>query len=91
MTTSLDTDRAEQLRIERAILLKADADIEKGWERLRNQQELLIALENAGNDTEQSARLVGLLQRTLVEWERHRILIQERIAYLEKEVHFPPR
>jgi len=29
--------------------------------------------------------LVQLLRRTLIEWERHRVLIEERVAYLENE------
>ncbi|PAY06752.1 hypothetical protein CK489_28245 [Bradyrhizobium sp. UFLA03-84] len=77
---------AEPLRSERAILAKADIDIEEGWKRLRGQQELLDWLQRAGHDTEQAERLVGLLKQTLIEWERHRTLIVQRVAYLEERM-----
>jgi Arc/MetJ-type ribon-helix-helix transcriptional regulator len=79
-------DRAELLRAERRLLLKADNDIEQGRQRLRNQEGLLLGLEAGGHDTEQAARLVDLMRTTLTEWERHRVLIEERVAYLEKVV-----
>ena len=78
--------RAEQLRSEKLLLVKAETDIEDGWKRLRNQQDLLRELRAGGHDTKQAERLVGLMMQTLVEWERHRILIVERVAYLEKEL-----
>jgi len=78
--------RAEQLRAEKVLLVKAETDIEDGWKRLRNQQDLLRELRAGGHDTKQAERLVGLLMQTLVEWERHRTLIVERVAYLEKEL-----
>lgn len=76
------TDPAEQLRAEKALLIKADKDIEDGWKRLRNQQHLRDGLQAGGHDSTQAERLVLLLQQTLVEWERHRVLIEGRIAYL---------
>jgi len=78
--------RAEQLRAEKVLLVKAETDIEDGWKRLRNQQDLLRELRAGGHDTKQAERLVGLMMQTLVEWERHRTLIVERVAYLEKEL-----
>jgi len=78
--------RAEQLRAEKVLLVKAETDIEDGWKRLRNQQDLLRELRASGHDTKQAERLVGLMMQTLVEWERHRTLIVERVAYLEKEL-----
>jgi hypothetical protein len=42
-------------------------------------------MQAAGHDNKQSERLVELLKDTLTMWDRHRILIQERVAYLEKE------
>ena len=78
--------RAEQLRAEKLLLVKAETDIEDGWKRLRNQQDLLRELRAGGHDTKQAERLVGLMMQTLVEWERHRTLIVERVAYLEKEL-----
>ena len=77
-------DRAEKLRMEKILLLKADNDIEEGRRRLRNQEDLLLELEAGGHDTKQAARLVELMRTTLAEWERHRVLIEERVAYLEK-------
>jgi hypothetical protein len=78
--------RDEELRAEQRLLLKADLDIEKGRNRLRDQQELMGSLRDAGKDTRQAERLVHVFSRILVEWERHRVLIAQRIAYLEKEV-----
>ncbi|HUN96145.1 MAG TPA: hypothetical protein VMU69_07895 [Bradyrhizobium sp.] len=78
--------RTEELRVEKALLLKAECDIEEGWKRLRNQQELLQELQAAGHDTAQAERLIQLLQSTLVEWERHRALIEQRVVYLEREI-----
>ena len=80
---AVDT-RAELLRAERNLLVKADSDIEQGRQRLRNQENLLLELEAGGHDTKQAERLVELMRNTLTEWERHRVLIEERVAYLEK-------
>jgi hypothetical protein len=80
--------RIEELRSEKALLLKAERDIEEGWKRLRNQQELFLELQAAGHDTRQAERLILLLEGTLVEWERHRALIEQRVAYLERNPLF---
>ncbi|HLZ05588.1 MAG TPA: hypothetical protein VKR55_25990 [Bradyrhizobium sp.] len=77
-------DRAEQLRAEKNLLVRAEFDIENGWKRLRAQQDLLLDLQAAGHDTKQAERLVELMTATLIEWERHRVLIEDRVAYLEK-------
>ena len=79
-------DRARELLNEQNLLVKAELDIEQGWVRLRNQQDLLSGLQNAGKNTGEAERLVQLMKQTLVEWERHRRLIEQRVAYLEKEV-----
>jgi len=79
------TDPAEQLKIEKALLVKAEKDIKEGWRRLRNQQQLLNDLQAGGHDSRQAERLVRLLQQTLTEWERHRVLIKDRVAYLEQQ------
>ena len=79
------TDAAGQLRTEKELLIKAEKDIEDGWIRLRNQQDLLGNLQAGGHDSGQAERLVLLLQQTLIEWERHRALIEERINYLESQ------
>jgi hypothetical protein len=78
-------DRAGLLQVEKTLLSKAESDIEEGWSRLRNQQNLVYGLQSSGHDTAQAERLVKLLQQTLIEWERHRTLIEERVAYLENE------
>ena len=80
------TDPAEQLKVEKTLLIKAERDIEEGWRRLRNQQQLLNDLQAGGHDSRQAERLVSLLQQTLIEWERHRVLIEERVAYLEGQL-----
>ncbi|MGX9425749.1 MULTISPECIES: hypothetical protein [Bradyrhizobium] len=80
-------ERAEELRAERRVLLKADGDIEEGLKRLQNQQDLLLDLQAAGHDTTQAERLVVLLEQTLLQWEHHRTLIEQRIAYLENEIY----
>ena len=80
----LPEDRAEQLKAEKTLLLKAERDIEDGWKRLRNQQQLLADLQAAGQESKQAERLVQLLQQTLTEWERHRALIENRVSYLER-------
>ncbi|MTV13097.1 MULTISPECIES: hypothetical protein [Bradyrhizobium] len=85
MASAEHANWAEQLRSERALLVKADLDIEEGWRRVRDQQDLLDWLQRAGHDTEQAERLVSLLKRTLIEWERHRTLIVQRVAYLEEQ------
>ena len=79
------TDPAEQLKLEKTLLIKADKDIEDGWQRLRNQQQLRDDLQAGGHDSKQAERLVQLLKQTLIEWERHRALIEERINYLERQ------
>jgi len=83
--TQANKYRAAQLDAEKALLINADHDIEDGRNRLRNQEDLLLSLQTAGHDTRQAEQLVQLLRRTLIEWERHRVLIEERVAYLENE------
>jgi hypothetical protein len=83
--TQANKYRAAQLDAEKALLIKADHDNEDGRNRLRNQEDLLLSLQTAGHDTRQAEQLVQLLRRTLIEWERHRVLIEERVAYLENE------
>ena len=75
-----------ELEGEKRLLVKADADIEAGLTRIRNQQDLLSSLQAAGENTREAERLVRLMEETLVEWQRHRTLIEQRIAHLEREV-----
>lgn len=77
---------APELEAERWLLTKAQTDIEQGRVRLRNQEDLLAILQASGHDTLQAERLVLVLRQTLVEWERHRNLIEQRIEYLRRRV-----
>lgn len=83
-------ERAEQLRVERRQLRKAEIDIAEGWRRYRNQQNLVIDMRAAGHDVRQAERLLELLEETLRQWERHRTLIEQRIAYLEQAISAVP-
>lgn len=79
----IGSNRAEQLRTEKALLLKAETDIANGSKRVLVQEDLLRQLEAAGHDTREARRLLGLYKQTLTAWERHRVLIEQRVAYLE--------
>ncbi|MGX4806210.1 hypothetical protein [Bradyrhizobium guangdongense] len=83
-------ERTEQLHAEQRLLIKADADIDEGWQRLRNQEDRVRELRAAGHDSRQAERLVDLLRQTLVEWERHRTLIAQRVTYLQRELNSTP-
>jgi hypothetical protein len=83
MSNMTAIQRALELQSERNLLLKAEADIEEGWSRLRDQQELLSFMRLSGQNTTEAERLTRAFQRTLIEWERHRSLIEQRIAYLQ--------
>lgn len=89
MAISLD-ERTEQLHAEQRLLVKADADIDEGWTRIRNQEDLVRDLQAGGHDSQHAERLVELLKQTLVEWERHRSLIIQRVNYLQREVDSAP-
>jgi len=78
--------RTEQLQAEQRLLVKADQDIEDGWRRIRDQEDRVRELMASGHDTRQAERLVGLFKQTLIEWERHRVLIEQRVRYLQQEV-----
>jgi hypothetical protein len=77
---------ALELEGEKRLLVKADADIEAGLARIRNQRDLLSSLEAAGASSREAERLVDLMEQTLAQWQRHRALIEQRIAHLEHEV-----
>ena len=79
-------NQAEQLHVEQQLLSKADSDIEQGWTRLRGQEDLLSWLQATGRDTREAERLVQLMKSTLIEWERHRGLIEQRVAYLQRQL-----
>jgi len=83
-------ERTEQLRAEQRLLVKADLDIDEGWQRIRNQEDLVRELQAGGHDSRHAERLVNLLKQTLVEWERHRTLIIQRVHFLQREVDAVP-
>lgn len=85
MAVSL-AERTAQLEAERRLLLKADQGIEDGWLRIRDQEDRVRELMVGGHDTRQAERLVSLLKQTVVEWERHRVLMAQRVEYLSQEV-----
>ena len=85
MAASL-AERTQQLRDEQRLLAKADLDIEEGCQRIRKQEERVRDLKADGHDIRQAERLVELLKQTLVEWERHRTLIVQRVDFLQREV-----
>jgi hypothetical protein len=87
---NFSADRAEELRREELLLIKSDADLTEGDRRLRDQQDRLTWLQDAGHDTRQAERLVLALRESLTEWQRHHVLIEQRIAYLRRVV-FPVR
>lgn len=77
-----------ELQRERAALLKADHDIAEGEDRIQRQRETILHLQEIGQDIRQAEQLEELLVDTLEGWRQHRVLIVERIAYLEAR---PPR
>jgi len=81
---------AEQLRMEQRHLQMADVDIEEGWQRIRKEENRVLDLQARGYDSRQAERLVEVLKHTLVEWERHRTLIIQRVSYLQTEVDQAP-
>jgi two-component system, chemotaxis family, protein-glutamate methylesterase/glutaminase len=86
MEAPMAIGRAQEIAAEKRQLARAHVDIEQGRNRLRNQQDLLSSLEMSGRSTGEAERLVQLFKRTLLEWERHRTLIEQRIDYLERTV-----
>ena len=85
MPHTLRKDRSQEIRTETAVLRKADLDIREGQARLLDQQNRLVELEAHGRPTREAERLVELMQQTLLEWERHRDLIVQRLAYLQEQ------
>ena len=85
MTISL-AEWTEQLHSEQRLLVKADRDIAEGAQRIHDQEDRVRELLADGHDTRQAERLVDLLKQTLVEWERHRVLIEQRVTYLRQQV-----
>ena len=79
-------ERLLELDAERRLLKKADVDIEEGRSRVRDQQDRVMSLRTAGlGGLGEAEHLLQVMIQTLVEWERHRTLIVQRIAFLEKQ------
>ncbi|MCK1359701.1 hypothetical protein [Bradyrhizobium sp. 199] len=79
-------EQTEQLDAEQRVLVKADRDIEEGWQRIRKQEDRVLELRAGGHDISQAQQLAEVLKQTLAEWERHRVLIVQRIAYLQRQL-----
>lgn len=75
-------ETALEIEAERQHLRKAEVDIDRGVGRLRSQRDLLDALHASGGNTIEAERLARVLEATLGEWQRHRALIEQRLAYL---------
>ncbi len=73
-----------ELERERAALVRADLDIAAGQGRVERQRELVLSGRLNSLDTAQARRLLTTMETALAEWERHRILIVDRIAYLSR-------
>jgi 2,3-bisphosphoglycerate-independent phosphoglycerate mutase len=82
----LDEALRAELQTERDQLAKAELDISAGWSRLRRQQQAVVDLRAGRHNTQQAERLVAVTSETLVEWERHRVLIEQRIAHLQERL-----
>ncbi len=78
-------ERSRQLQAEERLLVKADQDIADGSKRIRDQEDRVRELMAGGHDWAQAQRLVELLKETLIEWERHRALIEQRVVYLRHQ------
>jgi hypothetical protein len=85
MAEPMTAQRKREIEGEKLQLVKADAHIEAGRGRLRDQQDLLRSLQSAGEESEYAERLLEAMKQTLIEWERHRELIEQRITYLEQD------
>ncbi len=79
-------DLAAHLDLEQRHLQKADSDIDAGRKRVIEQENRLARLQADGHDCRQAGQLVELLKQTLSEWERHRVLIEQRLDYLQRQL-----
>lgn len=86
----LSSDPTVQLRLEELELIKGETHISEGQSRIARQVALLSHLEAGGHDTQQAERLITVMQQTLVEWERHLVLIRHRIEMLRQEIDQTP-
>ena len=75
--------RNAEIATEKSELERVDAELKLGRNRLQNQRQLVADLRMQGHDVTQAERFAGLLDQTLQQWECHRSLVKQRIAYLE--------
>jgi hypothetical protein len=73
-----------ELERERAALVCADRDIASGRDRVERQRELVMSGRLNRPDMAEAERLLATMEAALAEWERHRVLIVDRIAYLSR-------
>jgi hypothetical protein len=76
----------QELEFERGDLVRADKHISEGLARLGRQEDALAVLRANGGPFPEAEQLYSLTSSTLTEWQRHRVLIVERIAYLEESL-----
>ncbi|CAL76124.1 hypothetical protein BRADO2289 [Bradyrhizobium sp. ORS 278] len=84
-----DADQTEaEIRSEQMQLQKAIASISDGRIRLRHQERRVADMHEPGTGTagcrtrDEAERLATLMRGSLEQWERHRALIEQRLAYL---------
>ena len=79
-------DLPELLRLEEQLLERAVDDIRRGEERIHRQDDRVRELRAGGRPIREAERLAELMRQTLSQWERHRVLIEQRVAYLHQQV-----
>ena len=72
------------LGLEREHLITANRNITDGERRISAQALLTERLRSAGHETTDAELLLQTLQETLETWRRHRDLIVQEIARLER-------
>lgn len=82
MAISRSTAMSE-LEGERRTLVLADRDIREGEARIAHLRQLIDREGLSGRDAARAEDTLGIFLATLQQWQRHRELIVQRIAYLE--------
>ncbi len=76
-------DARSELAREREVLARADRDVLQGRLRVQAQDRLVSDLRSRGADVREAERLLRLMRETLHQWQQHRVLILQRVGYLE--------
>lgn len=79
-----------EMRAEEDQLRRSHACISAGLRRLRQQEDLIRHLKAAARPAGEAERLGALMRDNLAQWERHRALIEQRLAYLRGRVGLAP-